>query len=97
MTLSIEAMVLIALAGVCAVYAVVLEGFHNSYVPDGLIFVVGGGCGLVWLALAIEESYGVGLTAAHVLRAFVVGGSVMAIWQAWQFWNRRKGRKEGRR
>lgn len=95
--MTVEPTILLILAGVCTVYAIVLEGFHNRYVPDGLIFVVGFGCGLVWEALALMEHYGVQLTAAHVLRAFLVGGGVMAIWQALQKIDRIRKRKERRR
>ena len=79
----------------CAIYAVILEGFKNKYIPDGLIFTVMVGDGLVWLALATLERSGVALTAWLVLKALLVGGTPIALWQAWQFATRRKERGDG--
>lgn len=93
--LTYDNQVLAVLFLTCLVYAIVLEGFKNRYIPDWLIFTVIIGCGFIWEALAVIEHGGIPLTSWLVLKAMFAAGIPIGLWQIWQFRKRRREARDG--
>lgn len=90
-----ETSVLLILFLVCTLYCIVLEFLHDSYVPDWIWLTVVVGEGFVIGALALQEHYGVDITALRVFYANAVSGTPIIIWQLYQAHKRMQERHSG--
>lgn len=76
-------------------YAIVLDRHPHWYVPDGTLYTVIVGDGLIFVALLALELWGVPLRAWIVLSALCTAGLPISVWQFVQR-ARNAGRRQGR-
>lgn len=80
---------------VCVLYCIILEILHDRYVPDWIWITVVIGEGFVIGALALQEHYGVDITALRVFYANVIAGGPIIAWQLYQVHQRKQERHSG--
>jgi hypothetical protein len=93
--LDTKSAILIALTLTCVLYAVLLEGIHDKYVPDWIFVTVIIGEGFVIEALALIEHYGTPITAFDVFLANLAAGTPIVVWQVYQIIRRMQEKHSG--
>jgi hypothetical protein len=72
---------MLALSAACAVYARILDRHPHWYIPDGTVYTVIAGNGLICIALTGLELWGVPLHWWTVILGCIAGGIPIYIWQ----------------